>query len=88
MQDTSQDAPQTETQDAPPPPQVPEENGQELANQTPQEIFADVRDWALETWDQLLSLSTIWQILAVVMAIGLGWLASRRPQKSLESRRD
>ena len=88
MQDTSQDTPQTETQDAPPPPQVADENGEELANQTPQEIFFDLRDWAIDTWDQLLSLSTIWQILAVIAAICLGWIASRRPQKSLEARRD
>ena len=88
MQDTSQDTPQTDTQDLPPPPQVAEESGEELANQTPQEIFADMRDWAMDTWDQLLSLSTIWQILAVIAAIGLGWVASRKPQKSLEARRD
>lgn len=88
MQDTPQESPQSETQDVPPPPQVAEENGEELANQSPQEIFDDMRDWAMDTWDQLISLSTIWQLLAVIAAIGLGWIASRKPQKSLEAKRD
>ena len=81
MQQTPQDTP-------PPPPQTPEGSGDALANQTPQEIFLSVKDWVQHALDQLLSLSTVWQILAVVAAIGLGWLASRRPQKSLEAKRD
>ena len=87
-QETPQETPQTETQDAPPPPQVAEESGDALASQSPQELFAEAKGWVLDIWDQLISLSTIWQILAVIAAIGLGWLASRKPQKSLEAKRD
>lgn len=79
---------QTAQESPPPPPQVPEDSGDTLVSQSPQEIFASVKEWVFGIWDQLLSLSTVWQIVAVIAAIGLGWLASRKPQRSLEAKRD
>ncbi|WP_371396251.1 mechanosensitive ion channel family protein [Fretibacter rubidus] len=48
-------------------------------------FVADIQAWAIKTWDQLLSLSTLWQLLTIVAVAILGWLLSRRPRQRLET---
>ena len=78
----------------------PGEQASETTNETPEgvitsvdeearqdltEMWSELQSWGVETLDQLLSLSSIWQILAVLAAIALGWLVSRSPIKRLEA---
>ena len=53
-----------------------------------QEMSESVREWALETLDSLLSLSSAYQIVGILVAIGLGWILSRKPQSRIERMRD
>ncbi|MEM7728011.1 MAG: mechanosensitive ion channel domain-containing protein [Pseudomonadota bacterium] len=78
----------------PPPeatPDTPEEilfEIDEEARRDVTQMLADAQDWGLRTLDQLLSLSSLWQLLAIAAAIGLGWVVSRRPIRRLEAYRD
>jgi small-conductance mechanosensitive channel len=82
-----QDTPSDTTEPAQSPQEVLFEVDEE-ARRNLGEIWADMQAWGIDTLDQLLSLSSLWQILAVFLAIGLGWLLSRRPIKRLEHYRD
>lgn len=50
------------------------------------ETLASLRDWGSETLGQLMSISTIWQVLAILAAITLGWLVSRKPKARLKAK--
>ncbi|MDB2437494.1 mechanosensitive ion channel [Hellea sp.] len=49
------------------------------------EILSSLQEWGTAKLDQLMSVSTLWQILIIVVAIALGWLMSRKPKKSLKA---
>ena len=86
-----QSDPQPENQPADASEETPEgvlSAADEEVQQNLSEMWSEVQAWGIETLDQLLSLSSIWQLLAVLAAIALGWLVSRRPIKRLESYRD
>ena len=52
------------------------------------DMLATARDWAENALDQLLSLSSLWQVLAILGAVVLGYLLSRRPKAALLRRRE
>ena len=52
------------------------------------EMLARARDWAADALDQLLSVTSLYQLAAILAAAGLGWLMSRRAKGALERRRD
>ena len=60
----------------------------EAAQADLQQVLASARDWAAGALDQLLSVGSLYQILAIAAAVGLGWVLSRRPKGALERRRD
>jgi len=56
-----------------------------VASQDYQETLSSLQSWASVKLDQLMSVSTLWQILIILAAIAIGWLMSRKPKKSLKS---
>lgn len=58
------------------------------ATQDIQALWEDFQSWGMETIDSLLSASAVYQIIAIIVAVGLGWLLSRRPEGRLKRLRD
>lgn len=52
-----------------------------VENFTP--MLDNVKNWASETLEALNSISTLYQILAIIAAVALGWALSRRPNGRL-----
>ena len=50
------------------------------------EMLQGARDWAANALDQLLSVTSLYQLAAILAAVGLGWVISRRPRGSLVRR--
>lgn len=60
----------------------------DVAAQDIQSLMSEAQNFLTGSVETLLSASTLWQILAILSAIALGWLVSRRPQRYLQSKRD
>ncbi|WP_409433198.1 mechanosensitive ion channel family protein [Litorimonas sp. RW-G-Af-16] len=59
-----------------------------VAQQSFQDMFEAARSWVEAALDQLMSISSVWQILAILAAALLAWVASRRPKARLRARID
>lgn len=93
-QTTSSDlqaTPQTAPRPADEPAVQPEAELQEVqvdAAQDIQSILDGLQIWFANAVETLLSVSTLWQALAVLVAVGLGWIISRRPSHYMNAKRD
>lgn len=58
------------------------------AEQDIQSIIESLRVWFTDAVETLLSASTLWQVLAILAAVGLGWVISRRPSHYIKAKRD
>lgn len=58
------------------------------AKQDIQSLIDSLQVWFADSVDTLLSASTLWQALAILAAVGLGWVVSRRPSHYLAAKRD
>ncbi|GLQ20717.1 mechanosensitive ion channel family protein [Algimonas porphyrae] len=52
-----------------------------------QDMLTEAQDWGLSVLDQLLSLSSLWQLLAILLAAILGFILSRGPKQRVEAMR-
>lgn len=80
--DTAQDAPADIS------PEAELEQAQAQAGQDVQSFIENAKEFAVSAMDTLLSASTLWQALAILAAIALGFIASRKPKKYLEKKRN
>jgi len=92
---TPTSAPQDAPQDAPSPSDTPTvqpdaelQEVPQAAAQDIQSIFDSAQAWFANALDTLLSVSTLWQAIAVLIAVGLGWVLSRRPSAYMKAKRD
>lgn len=58
------------------------------AAQDIQAIFESTKTFLSNAAEMALSASTLWQVLAIFVAVALGWLTSRRPKRYFQNRRE
>jgi len=69
-------------------PAVDLQDAQDAASQDIQSLIDTVQSSFANTVDSLLSASTLWQGLAIIVAVGLGWVLSRKPKRYMQAKRD
>jgi hypothetical protein len=69
-------------------PEAELQEAQLAAEQDIQSIIESLQSWFANAVDTLLSASTLWQALAILAAVGLGWVISRRPSHYMKAKRD
>jgi small-conductance mechanosensitive channel len=69
-------------------PAVDLQNAQAKAGEDLQALLETLQAFFANAVDTLMSAGTLWQILAIILAVGLGWLASRRPRRFMRAKRD
>lgn len=81
---------QTPTETAPPTiaPEAELQNAQIEAGQDIQTLIENLQVWFANAVDSLLSASTLWQLIAILAAVGLGWGLSRKPTAYMRAKRD
>ncbi|MGJ8560519.1 MAG: mechanosensitive ion channel family protein [Litorimonas sp.] len=69
-------------------PEAELQEAQLAAEQDIQSIIESLQSWFANAVETLLSASTLWQAFAILAAVGLGWVASRRPSHYMKAKRD
>lgn len=64
------------------------QDAQAEAAQDIQSMIDGAQAWFADAVETLLSVSTLYQALAIVAAVGLGWILSRRPSHYMKAKRD
>lgn len=69
-------------------PEAELENAQLVVEHDVQSLIDSLQVWFANAVETLLSASTLWQTLAILAAVGLGWVVSRRPSHYMKAKRD
>lgn len=69
-------------------PEAELENAQLIVEHDVQSLIDSLQVWFANAVETLLSASTLWQTLAILAAVGLGWVVSRRPSHYMKAKRD
>jgi len=69
-------------------PEAELQEAQVEAAQDVQSLIESTQTWITQSVETLLSASTLWQGLAILAAVALGWVLSRRPSAFMKAKRD